>query len=468
MHSMTGNRSARAALAALAAGVALSALLAFVADARRQAGTWGAREFQVQSLSPLSVTYTAAIEGVTGTAWVTSGVLPPYGTTYLQPGISLGVTGTLVLDAGGPAAAAIAHLEAFPDEIGNDVYEMRGDEDARLVAYLPVLARDLGLGGSSSTVIVHHRGAQPLVTATLTLLDDNGNTVGVEGHVFSRLTAFSLVLVPGLPPEWHGAGIIQASDPVLVDVVRTNGLSYESYPGLTMDDAAPELVLPWVAPAIPELITSTVHVFNPNVLGATAVVAFEPGGTFTATLPPYGTAVFAAPPGGAPGSARISGDAGLLALTRMVSGYQDQPGALNLVASAVPRLTFHTAVPLLYWDYDGWFHTQPGAVRLYNASDLTAAITMTYQPADQAGGVIYTAMLAPRSFTDDYPPPAGPAQHWALRVASTQPSTVAVVGYKQGISLDHWFAYRGRAYVPPEFRVYLPVSLANSSWRGAP
>lgn len=468
MKKPLGPRRLRVLAGGLGAALALAGLLALLAQAGRVAGTWGAREFQVQNLSPLSITYTAAIEGVTGTAWSTSGVLPPYGTTYLQPGISLGVTGTLVLDAGGPAAAAIAHLEQFPDEIGNDVYEMRDDEDARPVTYLPVLARDLGLGGSSSTVIVHHRGAQPLVTATLTLLDDNGNTVGVEGRVFSRLTAFSLVLAAGLPPEWHGAGVVQASDPVLVDVVRTNGLSYESYPGLTMDDAASELVLPWVAPAVPELITSTVHVFNPGLLAATAVVAFEPGGTFTATLPPYGTAMFAAPPGGTPGSARISGDGGLMALTRMVSGYQDQPGALNLVAFAVPQLTSHAAVPLLYWDYDGWFNAPPGAVRLYNASDLTAAITMTYQPADQAGGVVYTTTLAPRSFTDDYPPPAGSAQHWALRVASTQPAAVAVVGYKQGISLDHWFAYRGQAYVPPEFRVYLPVSLANSLKRDAP
>jgi len=462
MHSMTGNRSARVALAALVAGAALLALMAFVADARRQAGTWGAREFQVQNLSPLSITYTAGIEGVSGTVWTTSGVLPPYGTTYLQPGISLGVTGTLVLDAGGPAAAAIAHFEQFPDEIGNDVYEMRDDEDARPVAYLPLLARDLGLGGSSSTVIVHHRGTQPLVTATLTLLDNNGNLAGVEGRVFSRLTAFNLALVLGLPPEWRGTGIIQASDPVLVDVVRTNGLSYESYPGLTMDDAAPELVLPWVAPAVPALITSTVHVFNPSTLATTAAIVFEPGGMFTATLAAYGTAVFGVPPGSAPGSARIFGDAGLLALTRMVSGYQDQPGALNLVAFAVPQLTSHAAVPLLYWDYDGWFHTQPGAVRLYNASDLTAAITMTYQPADQAGEVVYTTTLAPRSFTDDYPPPAGSVQHWALRVASTQPAAVAAIGHKQGTSLDHWFGYRGEAYVPPRFQVYLPVSLANT------
>jgi hypothetical protein len=87
---------------------------------------------------------------------------------------------------------------------------------------------------------------------------------------------------------------------------------------------------------------------------------------------------------------------------------------------------------------------------------------MTYQPADTPAGVVITTVLAARAFADTFPPLVMPAPHWALRVASTQPVAVAVVGYKQGTSLDHWFAYRGEAYVPPQFRVYLPASLLNT------
>jgi hypothetical protein len=255
---------------------------------------------------------------------------------------------------------------------------------------------------------------------------------------------------------------------VLVQVQRVNMQAYESYTAATSDEAATELVLPWVAPSAPGVVDSRIILLNANPEPAEATVAFVPGGTLTATLAPNGAVMLPVPAASGPGSARIFSDARLVAVTRMEASGENA-GALSLPAFAVPQLTRFMAVPLLYSDHEGWSHLPPeGAVRVYNASDVVAAVTLSYQPAvsgtasldDTPAATVYTLFLGPREHTDDYPPPPG-FPRWALQVASTQPVAVSVIGYKAVGSADRWLAYRGEAYDFFEPGAFLPVICVN-------
>jgi hypothetical protein len=437
------------------AGSALIALVGLflaviLAGAGRQAGHWGADEFQVQNLWPQSVVVTYTMLNAGGTpVWTGNDVLGPKGTLYLQPPVSPGLSGTLYLDSNGPVVGAVAHLELPPSEIGNEVYEMLDPQQGAPTALLALLVRDMRGAPSASRVIVHNL-APVQVTAGLALLDANG---------VATTTIPQLIIPPGsvlqwdlaqlgtvLPQAWIGAGRVLANQPVLVEVVRTQGQSYESY--VAPADGAFDLAGLVQLPYQPGAVTSTVDLVNFNGSAASVVVVFSRGSPVSLFMPPTSHARVLAPISpGPPMTVRVQSSQPVAAVSYMESGLAGSAGTSTLPAFAYQRLTPFVAVPLLYDNYLGWTHQTPGTVRVFNASAVTATVQLYYYPAGGGAPTVYTFNLAGGGSLDSTPPP-GIAQHWALSVISSQPVAAAVMGFRQTSTSDHWFAYRGLAVTP--------------------
>jgi hypothetical protein len=442
------------------------ALLTFLADAGRQAGHWGASEFQLQSLWPVPVSYTAQLLDLQGSAvWSATGALAPYAALNVQPAsLPPGFTGTLVVQTSGFAPGAIAHLEQAPDEIGSEIYEMRDEDEFQPDAWLVALERDTRPGRGSSAISIRRQSATSgTVTATLWLYSTSG-AITPTATITLGLSAQLNLGDPALPlpPVWSGAGRVQASAPVQAYVLREDGGSLNAYPGASATEAATELLLPWVAPSQAGLVTSTVVVVNPGATTALVSIRFGSGNPSSFLLAPHASGRVPGPVGAfSPVSASISGNVPLVALTRMLSSGQGREGTLSYSAVAVAQLARTQVLPLLYEGDLGWTHQPPaGAVRVYNAGHVTATVQLVYRSAGANTVVAYAATLGPGAFTDDYPPPG--AGRWSLQAGSSEPVAVVAVGFRQVTALDHWYAYRGLPYVSPRVPLLmLPVSFYN-------
>jgi hypothetical protein len=446
---------------ALAAG----ALLAGAAQAGRQAGHWGAREFQIQNLAGATNVVTVSLWRPDG--WLitsTTYVISPAGSIYVQPNFpNTWMTATLVVDSNGPVAGAIAHLEQPPFEIGNEVYEMNSNTRWVTQARLAYLERDVTPSGTSSKIVVHAPGGTP-TTATLILYGGPGGSLtSTIALVPNGAQQFNLALENRLPIQWIGSGVLISSQPVFAEVTRDNGQTYDAY--LSAQDTGMELIFPWVKASDPGRVQSTVELFNPNNATAHFNLWFDTT-PLTGTLLPLARTTISVPVGnGTPFRSRVSSDVPIAAMARMISQAPGAEGSMSYAAFDLADLQHTAAAPLLFDNYLGWTHQTPyGSVQIYNAGLLTATITTVYRAAGPDGLIVpNTFALGPRQIANT-PPPTGIADHWSLLINSTQPVAALVVGYRQAVTADHWFAYRSRPYVPetifPE-HVLLPSMFYN-------
>jgi PKD repeat protein len=449
----------------------LLTLLLVVTGYAGRPGVWRATEFQVQNLDDETALITARFYDPHGLEVLSfNDSIAPGASAYYQPelppyNLPTTFTGTLIVSSEQIIAGAIVHLASPtpPHHNGVTVYETFDEAELGPRAYAPLVEKDND--GFGSWVGVSNLG-DVTATVTVTIYDPAGSIASTwSGQASPRgLVELNVGAIEELPVGFVGAAAIQASQPILAQVSRSNGTALASYS--TPGQGGNELAAPLVPGASSGAVTPALATQNlgdqPSVVAQAfgagcdtcpcRIITLDPGGSdfvtrpYTASAPLY---IF------------NDDEQPVASVVTVGSAQAGAAGVASYAAFDVARLGQRAAVPLAFGGYEGWY------TRLWvqNLGTTTATVDLTYTLLISPGSSAFSAhqaILGPGQ-TTTFPPPAAP--HASAIAWADQPIAVLVEGYNDSLALeDSRFYYRATPYGPPSarFATDSPVQLGQT------
>lgn len=357
-------------------------------------GAWVSNAFQILNVEPFPQTFTARFLSPDGSvAGVMTDTLPA-GAARFYPAETLPIlptfTGTLAVSAPGQVALEILHLGAVTE--GNTILETVADEMIGTVAHTPI--------DRCTVLLIHNPSPTDVAIVDLRAFAADGTGVGMRTDYIlpEGLLRVHPLSALGLPSDFAGSAVLQASRPIQVTVLSIcGGLAAFVAPS----EGSTRLFAPHLPPSIPGLVTATLAIRNTGTTVAEGEVIYAPGITIPLTLPPLGSIPLTSPvacfiylplviKGWAAGgnavfpaaavpppsySAIISMTAPVAAVVQVVDA-RAGGGALAYRAFASERATPAVALPLLLAGYEGWWTGNRIWVR--NMGEQTTDVQMRY------------------------------------------------------------------------------------------
>lgn len=357
-------------------------------------GEWMSNAFQILNVEPFPQTFTARFLSPDGSvAGVMTDTLPA-GAARFYPAETLPIpptfTGTLAVSAPGQVALEILHLGVVTE--GNTILETVADEMIGPVAHIPI--------DRCTVLLIHNPSPTDAAIVDLRAFAADGTEVGMGTDYIlpEGLLRVHPLSALGLPSDFAGSAVLQASRPIQVTVLSTcGGLSAFVAPS----EGSTRLFAPHLPSSIPGLVTATLAIRNTGTTVAEGEIIYAPGVIVPLTLPPAGSipltspafyfiylplvikgsagggnAVFPAATVSPPSySAIISMTAPVAAIVQVVDA-RAGGGSLAYRAFALERATPAVALPLLLAGYEGWWTGDRIWVR--NMGEQTTDVQMRY------------------------------------------------------------------------------------------
>jgi PKD repeat protein len=344
------------------------------------------------------------------------------------------------------------------------VYEMFDEAELSSNAYAPLVEKDHA--GFDSYIGVSNM-SDVAATVAITFHDPAGGVVSTWSEQMSPRGSVELNVdtIAALPGGFVGSASIQAEQPILVQVNRSNEMALASYTAPAQGGS--ELAAPLVAGALPGVITASVALQNiggqPTVVAEAygegcdtclcRIVNLDPGGSDFVTRP-YTTSI--------PLYIFNDDESPVASVVTIDSLEPGEAGSAVYAAFDVARLGNRSAVPLAFGGYEEWY-TQVWVQNL-GTTTTTAYLTYTLSPTPGTSSIlpVASAEVGPRQTVAFAPPPAA---HASAIAWADQPIAVLVTGHNDSLGLeDSSFAYRGMPYGSPlaRFSDDAPVRLGDT------
>lgn len=407
----------------LAGILALALILVAAAIGNAGLGSdWHATEFQLQNLDAVPAEFTARFYDPGGNQiHAITDTLGPGMSAYYQPelaGLDPAFTGTLRIETEQVMAGAVMHFATtmIPGFNGNDVFSMSPSDTASTRYYAPRLEKSPA--GPNSRIFVYNEGEFEARVSARFFNPDGRPTAetiyfpllvlgGAEGASHQALSSASLVqssismvvdTIPvngsividlsrlgHLPPEFIGSAVIEADQPIRVDVLIASEEQWAIYPAPAK--GATFLYAPLVQQYQVGLVTPTISLQNVGKDIADITIRPSTGPFFeSVTLPVLGSEkyVIIAP---YPDSYVIESTQPIVA----VVGTDGFGGSSIYTALALEQAATRVAAPMLYDDYQEWTTN----LWIYNTGAVTNTVVISFTGAPTGTTTWLTEKIGP-------------------------------------------------------------------------
>jgi hypothetical protein len=438
--------------AAFALTVGLFLLLTVVQLGRAgRIADWKATELQLLNLdvapAPLNARF---FDPVGRSVFTVSDTLASGTARFFQPeqqGLDPGFTGTVRIDTEQLVVGAVLH-RAFPAAgmAGNDVFPMVQDNITATVYHAAWVERMSPEGQFTSQILVANLGSAPAEVQVS--LSDSSSTpvwqdkldIPVNGSI-----ELDLAGIVQLTAGFGGSAQLQATQPIHIDIVRSNESQWAIY--AAQPEGSAQLVAPLVAGLIPGAATPTIHLLNPQIsaTGLVTVCAVLDGSCSHHPLPP-GASLAVLPEADHPDTYLIEGSVPIMATI-----CTDSPaGSSAYAAVPVNQAATHLAAPLLLGNHDDWLTTW----WVYNPTSSPATISIHYVSASGESWTLPSIEVGPTAIR-----PLEPwleASIYAGWIQADRPVLGLIEGHHPQ-EPDGRFTYWATPFSPSAWRQFLPL-----------